>query len=73
MSVCRALGMGGTRGRIYIKHADLFKVNTLTHTMSLNHCTDFPASQDRVEVLLLVYKSLNDLGPKYMSELLTLY
>lgn len=26
--------MGGTRGRIYIKHADLFKVNTHTHTQS---------------------------------------
>lgn len=26
--------MGGTRGRIYIKHADLFKVHTHTHTVS---------------------------------------
>ncbi|XP_061641528.1 deoxynucleotidyltransferase terminal-interacting protein 1 isoform X1 [Phyllopteryx taeniolatus] len=27
----KALGMGGTRGRIYIKHADLFKVNKHAH------------------------------------------
>ena len=25
-SICRALGLGQTRGRLYIKHPDVFKV-----------------------------------------------
>ena len=27
ISFCRALGLGATRGRIYIKHPDVFKVS----------------------------------------------
>ena len=40
----RALGLGNTRGRIYLKHPDIFKVNTssdsskLGHAFSCSHC-----------------------------------
>ncbi|XP_044074429.1 deoxynucleotidyltransferase terminal-interacting protein 1 isoform X3 [Siniperca chuatsi] len=50
----KALGMGGTRGRIYIKHADLFKVNTHTHTHTHTHLYCLFLDPERLMMLSFV-------------------
>ena len=51
--------MGGTRGRIYIKHADLFKVNTHTRTLQLILIRF--SSRDQYDSLITYVHMLTDL------------
>lgn len=52
----RALGMGGTRGRIYIKHPHLFKVGVC---WALDHCSGVDGTEKFGQILIWESGHLN--------------